>query len=73
MHDAILIEAAGAPATVLITEPFQGLVASGAVKLGSPGYHSLVVPHPVWGKSRAELRELVAAVADQAIEQLTAP
>lgn len=71
MHDAVLIEKAGTPATVLITEPFQGLVASGAVKLGAPGYHSLVVPHPVWGKSPEELRELAAAIADRALAQLT--
>lgn len=57
---------------MLITEPFQGLVASGAVKLGAPGYHSLVVPHPVWGKNSDELQELAAAIADSALAQLTA-
>ena len=71
MHDAVLVEKAGTPATVLITEPFQGLVASGAVKLGAPGYHALVVPHPVWGKGPDELRELAAAIADRALTQLT--
>ena len=67
----MLIEGAGAPATVLITEPFQGLVASGAVKLGAPGYHALVVPLPIWGKEPDELRALAAAIADQALSQLT--
>ncbi len=66
-----MIEEAGTPATVLITEPFQGLIASGAVKLGAPGYHALVVPHPVWGKDAAELQALAASIADQAYAQLT--
>ncbi len=66
-----MVDGAGTPATVLITEPFQGLVASGAVKLGAPGYQALVVPHPVWGKGPEELRELAAAIADNALAQLT--
>jgi hypothetical protein len=44
---------------VLITEPFQAVVASNALKLGVPGYHTLVVPHPIWGKDDDELRALV--------------
>ena len=67
------VELAGTPATVLITEPFQTVVASNAVKLGAPGYHFLVVPHPVWGKDDDELRELVSRIADTAVAQLTAP
>lgn len=66
-----MIESAGTPATVLITEPFQGLIASGAVKLGAPGYHSLVIPHPIWGKGPEELSQLATAIADSALAQLT--
>lgn len=66
-----MIESAGTPATVLITEPFQGLVASGAVKLGVPGYHTLVIPHPIWGKGPDELRVLAVAIAESALAQLT--
>ena len=65
------VELAGTPATVLITEPFQTVVASNAVKLGAPGYHFLVVPHPVWGKDDDELRALVSGIADAAVAQLT--
>ena len=65
------IELAGTPATVLITEPFQGVVATNAAKLGVPGYHFLSVPHPVWGKDADELRELARRVLDQAAAQLT--
>ena len=67
MHDAIKIELRGTPATVLITEPFQTVVASNAAKLGAPGYHSLTVPHPIWGKDEDELRELARAIVDAAV------
>ena len=63
-----MLEERGIPATVLITEPFQTVVAANAAKLGAPGYHTLVVPHPVWGK---DLVTLARAVADQAFAQLT--
>ena len=59
------------PATVLITEPFQTMIASHSMKLGSPGYHSLVVPHPVYGKDMDGLRALAASVAEIAWTQLT--
>jgi hypothetical protein len=69
----VKIELEGTPATVLITEPFQGVVATNAAKLGAPGYHFLTVPHPVWGKNEEELRELARRVLDRAAAQLTAP
>ena len=53
-----MMEQRGIPATVLITEPFQTVVASNAAKLGAPGYHNLAVPHPIWGKDEDELRAL---------------
>jgi len=66
-----MLEQRGTPATVLITEPFQTVVATNAAKLGAPGYHTLVVPHPIWGKDAEALRALAATIADQAIAQLT--
>jgi hypothetical protein len=63
-----MLEQRGTPATVLITEPFQTVVAANAGKLGAPGYHTLVVPHPVWGK---DPRALARSVADRALAQLT--
>ena len=65
-----MIEQRGTPATVLITEPFQTVVASNAAKLGAPGYHTLTVPHPVWGKDEDGLRELARSVVDKAVAQL---
>lgn len=68
----MLLEQAGVPATVLITEPFQGIVASHAARLGAPGYHALVVPHPIWSKDETGLEALARQVADAAVAQLTA-
>ena len=66
----MLVEERGTPATVVITEPFQTIVATNAMKLGAPGYHFLTVPHPVWGKDDEELRVLVRPIVDQAVAQL---
>jgi hypothetical protein len=71
LHDAILMEERGIPSTVVITEPFQTLVASNAAKLGAPGYHFLTVPHPVWGKDEEQLREVVRPIVAAALAQLT--
>jgi hypothetical protein len=71
LHDAVMIEQRGTPATVLITEPFQTVIASNAAKLGAPGYHCLTVPHPIWGKDEDELRALARTVVDAALAQLT--
>lgn len=67
----MLIEKEGTPATVLITEPFQVTVASAASTLGVPGYHSLVVPHPIWAKDEEGLRTLARQLVDTAVAQLT--
>ncbi len=56
---------------MLITEPFQGIVASSAARLGAPGYHSLVVPHPIWGRDEEGLRALARELVDAAFTQLT--
>ena len=65
-----MMEQRGIPATVLITEPFQAVVASNAAKLGAPGYHNLTVPHPIWGKDEEGLRALARGVVDKAVAQL---
>ena len=67
-----MMEERGTPATVVITEPFQTLIATHAAKLGAPGFHSVTVPHPVYGKTGAELQELASIMVDRAIAQLTA-
>ena len=61
------------PATVVITEPFQGLVQSFAETLGAPGYQAVVVSHPISSKDAARLEVLAAQVANAAVRQLTPP
>jgi hypothetical protein len=65
-----MIERQGTPATVLITEPFQSVCASTAAKLGAPGFHTLTVPHPVWGKDEAALTALARPLVAAALAQL---
>lgn len=71
LGDAIKMEIAGIPSTVLISDVFIGNIASFAVTMGMPGYHSAVVPHPVSSKNDAQLAIYAAAVVDQVAMQLT--
>lgn len=72
VHDALLLERHGVPATVLVTDVFVATVARFAEVLGTPGYHCLVVPHPVAVKPSETLRRLALEVADAAVAQLLA-
>ena len=56
---------------MVITEPFQGLVQSFAETLGAPGYHAVVVAHPIASKDARHLEVLAAQVAGAALRQLT--
>jgi hypothetical protein len=71
LHDAIQLEEQGIPATVIITEPFQTLVASTARNLGAPRYPTVVVPHPIASKDEDHLRSLAHSVAGTVHWQLT--
>ena len=71
LGDAIKMEAAGVPSTVLISDVFIGNIASFAVAMGMPGYHSAVVPHPVSSKDDEALASYARAVVDQVAVQLT--
>jgi hypothetical protein len=70
LRDAITFEKLGVPATVVITDAFVAHCARFADTLGIPGYHTLVVPHPVSSKSDEHLRRLAAGIADAAAAQL---
>ncbi len=73
LADAIRMETAGVPATVLISDVFTAHVASFATTLGLPGYHSAAVPHPVSSKDDTQLTRLAALVAPIIAEQLAGP
>ena len=70
MHDAILCSEAGAPATVLITTPFQKLAAQTSANLGMGGFGVMVIEHPVWTRSDAWIESTAAGLADQLVQTL---
>jgi hypothetical protein len=73
LHDAVTFETLGVPATVLITEPFQARVAAFSTTLGAPGYHSLVIPHPVSSRDADRLRLMAESIVGAATTQLEGP
>ncbi len=70
LQDALLMERAGRPATVVISEPFQGRIAAYAAKLGAPGYGVVVVPHPVASRSAEYLADLAGQLVDSVAQHL---
>lgn len=70
LQDALLLERLGRPATVVISEPFTGLITSFSQKLGAAGYPVTVVPHPVSSRSVEELAGVAARVAERVASQL---
>ncbi len=65
------MEELGIPATVVITDPFQSMVAAQSRNLGFPGYHNVMVPHPIYAKDDETLRALARGVAESIRRQLT--
>lgn len=65
------MEEAGVPATVVLTEPFQGLATSYARTLGASGYPFVVVPHPIATRSDDDLREMIRDTVPAVIRRLT--
>jgi hypothetical protein len=58
------------PATVVVTEPFQGLVQSFAGTLGVGTYNAVVVPHPISSKDLDALRAIAERAAATALSHL---
>lgn len=64
LQDALLMEKAGRPSTVVISEPFQGRISAYAAKLGAPGYGVAVAPHPIASRSPEYLADLARQLVD---------
>jgi hypothetical protein len=71
LHDAVQFERLGIPATLVMTEPFQGLAAGFAAKLGAPGYPGVMVPHPVAVRDETYLEDLARRIVDDVVKHLT--
>lgn len=71
LHDAVQLEALGVPSALIITDPFQGLIAEFALSLGVAAAPVVSVPHPISSRKEPHLREVaqraVAAVREQLV------
>lgn len=70
MHDAVQFERLGIPATLVMTDPFQGLAARFGATLGASTYPAVMVPHPVSTKNEAYLAALADRVAPAVAQRL---
>jgi hypothetical protein len=71
LHDAVQCEQEGVPATVVITSAFPPIAETTARTLGVPGYHYIVVEHPIWTRTDEWMAATAAAVCDDVVRQLT--
>ncbi len=71
IDDAVKLERLGVPTVTVITEPFQGLAAEFALRLGMPALTTVVLPHPVASRPESDLLDLTARVATAAAAALT--
>jgi hypothetical protein len=71
VHDSVQFEAAGVPATTVITEVFKTIAESTATTLGVAGYHYAVVPHPIWARTPEWMHATAESIADLIADQLT--
>jgi hypothetical protein len=71
LADALRMESAGVPSTLVLTEPFSGHISRWAATLGVPGYPFVSVPHPVSSKAPEVLARYGASVSDLALRQIT--
>ena len=69
--DALRMELAGVPSTVVISDVFVGHVASFAASQGFPAYRTVAVPHPVSSKMITSSLPSRGSVVADVMEQLT--
>ena len=71
LNDVLLLEQAGIPATVIISDAFTSHIAALSANLGAPAYPIAVVPHPVSSKNDEQLAQYAAAITAMVAKQLT--
>jgi hypothetical protein len=64
------MERLGVPAALLMTEPFERLVARFARTLGAEGYTGVMLPHPVATKGPEDLDKLADDITEPVLGQL---
>jgi len=67
----LVCEAAGVPALVVVTEVFANLARTAARAHGYPAMRMLVLPHPMEGRSEAEVRAIARARLGEIVAALS--
>lgn len=70
MLDGILLEQAGIPAAVVLTDPFVRSGEEMAAAHGCPDFPYVLVPHPIATQSDAVLRDWAEAAAPAVLRLL---
>ena len=73
MRDGVNLARRGVPAVALVTTEFQTQAAFVARSLGMPDVPVVVLPHPVAGSGRANMRAVAEATVATMLEALGRP
>jgi hypothetical protein len=68
--DGILMERAGVPAAVIVTDVFEETGRAMAASWGVPAYQFLSMPHPIANLTEAELDRRARAIAPEVVKLL---
>ena len=71
--DGVVLEAAGVPVAVIVTESFTATASAMAELRGAPGYQYATTAHPVAVLTDEQVKARAAAVIDDVIKLVTAP
>ena len=66
MHDSVMLEAAGRPTAVIVTDEFKLEAETQRDALGMTGLDAVVIDHPLSSLTDAEIGERI----DQAVDQI---
>ncbi len=69
--DGVVLEAAGLPVAVIVTESFRATADAMAALRGAPGYKSATTAHPVAVLEEDQVKARAAAVLDDVVALLT--
>lgn len=72
LRDVLEIERMGRPAVLVASSAFEETASRQAEALGQPAARRLFVAHPVQDRDDEEMRAMARAVADSALEALSA-
>lgn len=70
MADGIIFEKLGVQTATLVTDAFRASGDAMARRMGMPGYHYVMLPHPVANLTPEECRERACEVLPEVLEVL---